>query len=88
MDTFVEIFQGLPVVILISLIFGVTALIRMYIMTNPSLRRLSTQDRRQSQMSPMFPFQDNKNNVITENRRKLYNRRLASHVKVNYCVLH
>jgi len=88
MDTFVTLFQGLPIVLSISLIFGLTALIRIYIFANPGVRRLSTRDRRQSTALLSFPFKDNQKNIITEDRRKLINRRMASHVITNFCVIH
>jgi hypothetical protein len=88
MNSFVEIFQGLPVVLLISIIFGLTALLRIYIMKVPGIRRLSTQDRRQSRVISSFPFHDSRNELISEDRRKLLNRRLASYVILNYSKSH
>ena len=88
MNSFIEIFQGLPIVISISLIFGLVALIRMYILTTPGIRRISTKDRRQSRIISSFPLHDSKNNLIAENRRKQGNRRLASHVIDDYSLLH
>jgi len=87
-NSFVEIFQGLPIVIFISILFGLVALTRLYILTTPGIRRISTHDRRQSVLTPSFPFHDNKNNLIAENRRMQSNRRLASHVIDDYKLLH
>jgi hypothetical protein len=87
-NTFIEIFQGLPIVLLISFIFGSVALIRKYILTNPGIRRISIQDRRQNVLAPSFPFHDSKNILITENRRTPGNRRLASYVVEEYKILH
>ncbi len=83
MDTFVGIFQGLPFVIVVSFIFGAVALIRLYIMKVPGIRRLSIQDRRQSLSSVSFPLHDTSNKLIAEDRRKLGTRRLASYVTVD-----
>ncbi len=87
METFIEIFQGLPVILFISFIFGLIALIRKY-MINPEIRRISIHDRRESVLTPAFPFEDSKNNLIAENRRTPGNRRLASHVIKDYRILH
>ncbi len=84
MDTFVEIFQGLPFVILVSLIFGVIALIRIYIIATPGIRRLSIQDRRESLSLVSFPFRDAGNKLIIQDRRKLGNRRLASYISMDF----
>ncbi|MFV2060386.1 MAG: hypothetical protein ACC653_06845 [Gammaproteobacteria bacterium] len=87
MDTFIEIFQGLPVVLSISLLFGLVALYRLYIMTNSGICRTSNHDRRQSILNPSFPFRDTKNNLIAANRRRQNNRRLASNVIQDYKVI-
>lgn len=82
MNTFVEIFQGLPVVLFMAFIFGAAAIIRMYVLNVQGIRRLSTHDRRETAQGNIFPFRDSDNILISEERRKLVNRRLASHVNV------
>ncbi|MFV1984656.1 MAG: hypothetical protein ACC657_14020 [Thiohalomonadales bacterium] len=88
MNPFIEIFQGLPVILLIAFIFGLVALIRIFIINTPGIQRESKRDRRQSTKIPSFPLHDNKINLIFEDRRKCDNRRLASHASTNYCVVH
>ncbi|VAX02178.1 hypothetical protein MNBD_GAMMA22-439 [hydrothermal vent metagenome] len=83
METFVEIFQGIPFIILASVIFGAVAFIRLYIMRIPSIQRLSVQDRRQSSTTISFPFHDKSNKLINEDRRKSGDRRVASYVSMD-----
>ncbi len=82
MNTFVEIFYGVPIVLFVAVIFGVAALIRLYVLNVPSIRRLSRQDRRQTLQDGAFPVRDCNNILISEERRKLVNRRLASNVAI------
>lgn len=75
MDGLIDMFGGLPVILGIALFIGIVVLVRLLLSPDSLERRRSWRDRRAGQAMPTLPFYDSDRVLVTEDRRKLADRR-------------
>jgi len=75
METLAEMFGNLPLILGIALFIGIVILVRLLLSPNSLERRRSWRDRRRGQVMPSLPFYDCNRVLVTEDRRRLADRR-------------
>jgi len=75
METLADMFGNLPVILGVSLFIGIVILVRLLLSPNSRERRRSWRDRRRGQVMPSLPFYDSERVLVTEDRRRLPDRR-------------
>lgn len=75
MEVLMELFSNLPVILAVALFLGIVALVRLLLAPDSAFERRMRRDRRQGGKIPVFPFYDKENNLVSEDRRSLEDRR-------------
>jgi predicted nucleic acid-binding protein len=75
MEQLADIFGSLPVILGVALFIGIVVLVRLLLSPNSLERRRTRRDRRRGQAMPTVPFYDSERRLVTEDRRKLHDRR-------------
>jgi len=75
MEQLADIFGSLPVILGVALFVGIVVLVRLLLSPNSLERRRTRRDRRRGQAMPAVPFYDSERRLVTEDRRRLNDRR-------------
>lgn len=75
MEQLANLVGSLPVILGVALFIGIVILVRMLLSPNSLERRRTRRDRRRGTPMPKVPFYDSERRLVTEDRRKLADRR-------------
>lgn len=75
MEQLADIVGSLPVILGVALFIGIVILVRLLLSPNSLERRRTRRDRRRGQTMPAVPFYDSERRLVTEDRRRLSDRR-------------